>query len=194
MTTQEIWQGQVLAHPRISLEYARHLESRLAEQTRWRRLRGILGMSAASVLMLVNALTQQQGLPLMQACFIYGSIAMLIELQRWVRQTPSKTAPAEAGVLDSLNFYRRELERLRDAPKSAFRFSTLLGVPVLFLFVGSLAFERGSVGLEQIVAMMIVTLVVAAISAAAWWQHKVKFNREIAAVDLLLRGDTTITN
>jgi hypothetical protein len=186
MTTQEIWKSQTIEVPRVSIDYARHLSERLVFETTWRRRRTILAMSLASICMLIGAFTHMRGLPLMQACYVYGALATVIEIFRCARQYSTSLAPEQAGILDSLQFYRRELEKLRDAPAAALRFSMLLGLPALGFFAASLVYERAPLDSNAWLALAGTTLVVTGIWVAACKLRRRKFEREIAAVNLLL--------
>lgn len=187
MTTQEIWNSQSFDAPRVSIEYVRHLanELRAKAQEKQRKLTQVLGF--ASVLMLLNIFSHPD-MPLRQAAFVCIAISTLIELLRFRRKNALQAAPAEAGVMDSLKYYRQALVRQREMIRTNLGFSLMVGSPGLILLIASFIFERRMLPPGLIVALVSFWVVIAVAVLVARQIHLRRFDHEIAAADLLMKS------
>jgi len=141
MTTQEIWLLQELEAPRVSAAYMRHRARELARRTQIRNgsdyALGVLG----SLFFAWYACSYLLHRPLMFAACALGVIAIVYLSFRWHRLASAAQVPEDAGALDSLSFYRRELERQRDARRGSLRRVLPPVVPVLIAVFASFVLE-----------------------------------------------------
>jgi cation transport ATPase len=107
---------------------------------------------------------------------------------RWHRRASAPQVPEDAGVLDSLSFYRRELERQRNARRGTWRWDLPLFVPGLIAMFSSLVleFKRPWV----LVAVEAILIVGIAFLGVAFEQRSARrLQREIDALDSLVVKD-----
>jgi hypothetical protein len=141
MNAQELWQSQALDAPRISLDYVRHRAASLEQRSRWRNAFEYLGCVVGTGLCAWQVAVQGAARPFMAAALICFLLFMLIFAWRWHSTAGASAPPADAGVLDTLRFQRRELERQRDARRHAWRWWLPAMVPGVVLMAVSLVTE-----------------------------------------------------
>jgi hypothetical protein len=108
----------------------------------------------------------------------------------WLRRTSAPQSPEDAGLLDSLSFYRRELERQRNARRRAWRWQLPLFAPGLIAMCTSLVLEFNRPW--ALVAMQAVLIVGLASLAVAFDESGARrLQREIDALDSLVVKDPT---
>ena len=190
MTTQEIWQLQALEAPRVSAAYMRHRTRDLARRTRIRK-----GSVYAIVFLgtLFFAWSSWRYLllhrPLMSAGPALWVLACVYVAFRWHRRASAPQGPEDAGVLDSLSFYRRELERRRNARRGNWRWELPLFVPGLIAMFASLVLEFNRPwALVAVEAILIVGI--ASLSVAFEESSARRLQREIDALDSLVVKDS----
>jgi len=189
MTPQEIWQGQALEAPRVSAIYIRHLMSDLARGTRIRK--GIaLVLGVPGVLYIVwRCWNSFQHRPMMVAGLGLTLLALVAQFAyRWRRLVSPALFSEEVGALDSLRFYRRELERQRDARLGSWRRLSLV-VPGLITLLTSYVIELKPVPWALVAgeAIIIVGGFSLAVALEAWRARQLQ--REIDALDSLVVKD-----
>ena len=191
MTTQEIWQLQALEAPRVSAAYMRHRERDLARRTQ-------IGKRSVYAIVFLCALFFAWSSwkyfllhrPLMSAAPALWVLGCVYLGFRWLRRASAPQSPADAGVLDSLSFYRRELERQRNARRRNWRWQLPLFAPGLIAMFSSLVLEFNRPwALVATVAILIVGLVSLAVAFEGWAASQLQ--REIDALDSLAVKDPT---
>jgi hypothetical protein len=137
---QQVWQSQATESPQMSLPYVRHQARRFEQRIRLRN-----GIEYATALFtsgfcgwhawqnLANAFFAAS-----MVCFMFFTVFCVYQ---WHRLATSRAAPADAGVLDTLRFQRRELERQRDARKGNWRWWLPAFLPGVILLGISTALE-----------------------------------------------------
>lgn len=184
MTTQELWQLQALDAPRVSAAYMRYCARDLARRTQIR-----IGSEYAIVVLgaLFMAWFSWKHLlhrPVMVAGLTLTLLASIYVVVREHRLAPTAQVPQDAGAIDSLSFYRRELVRQRDARRGNWRWWLPPLVPglitVLVSFIVELNLPRMLVALEIAVTVGALSLGV----ARAEWASR-RLQREIDALDTL---------
>lgn len=186
MTPQQIWLSQSAEAPRISLEYVRHTANNLDRRTRRHNALnyGVIGASFAVCLW---AAWQHfsSAKPIMGAGVICIGLWLVYCLFLGRRLGAAQTTPAEAGVLDTLRFHRRQLERQRDARRIGWRRGFPPVVPGFALMFVSLFSEFDSMRWDSI------GIVAAGFLLAFGWgtwsteRQARGFQREIDALDSL---------
>jgi hypothetical protein len=191
MTTQEIWQLQALEAPRVSAAYMRYRTRDLVRRTRIRK-----GSGYAIVFLgtLFFAWSSWRYLllhrPLMSAAPALWVLACVYFVFRWHRRASAPQVPEDAGVLDSLSFYRRELERQRNARRGKWRWELPLFVPGLIAMFSSLVLEFNRPwALVAIEAILIVGMASLGVAFEEWSARRLQ--REIDALDSLVVKDPT---
>ena len=140
MTTQEMWQQQALEAPRVSAAYIRYRANSLARRMRIRKAVNY-GIGVPGVLYIAWWCWRHfLNHPLMVAGLALILLPLFYVTFRW-RLASSAQIPEDAGVLDSLSSYRRELERLRDARRSYWRNVLLPVSPGLITLLASFLME-----------------------------------------------------
>ena len=112
MSPQDIWQAQSNDAPRISLAYLRHradeVQRRFTDRTGLRTLVSLLFTGY----IVYRGFTRYTDRPYTQAFFVFIFATAIYGAICWLRRVPPKPLiPADAGALDSLRFFRREVER-----------------------------------------------------------------------------------
>jgi hypothetical protein len=192
MTTQEIWQLQGLEAPRVSAAYMRHRASDLARRTRIRnRSNYAIGVLGALFMAWCFWKYPEKFLhrPLMIAGLALCALASVYLLVRWHHLTSAAQGSEDAGLLDSLTFYRRQLERQRDARRNWRR--RLPVVPGLIMVLASFMLELNPTPwtLLAIVAIFFVGVFFLTTVFEEWAARQLQ--REIDALDLLVVKDAT---
>ena len=192
MTTQEIWQLQALEAPRVSAAYIRHRARDLASRTQIRNgsnyAIGVLG-----ALFMAWCIWKYPGHFLHRPVMITGLalcvLASVYLLFRWHHLASAAKGPEDAGVIDSVSFYRHQLERQRDARRNWRR--RLPVVPGLITVLASFVLELNPIpwALLAIVTIFMVGVFSLTMAFEEWTAKRLQ--REIDALDLLVVRDPT---
>lgn len=187
MNARQVWQAQALDAPRVSLAYVRHVASDF-ERRRWLRAAFgaavVLGVCALHVF---SAWTMYATKPVAATGSVCIVLGMLYVLYRLYRHLTMEANPADAGVLDTLRFQRRQLERQRDFRRGNWRWTFPALLPGWLLILASLYLENDPVPwrvLEYALLVFVVALVLAVVSGE--WKAR-QSQREIDALDSLAR-------
>jgi len=189
MTTQEIWQLQALEAPRVSAAYMRHRARDLARRTQIRKgLKYVIGVPGVLYIAwwcwryLLHRPVMVAGLALTLMALVYVAL-------RWHRLASAVQVPEDAGALDSLSFYRRELERQRDARRGNWRRWLPPVVPGLITVLTSFVLELNPIPwtLVAFEAILIVGGLSLAVAFEEWSARRLQ--REVDALDSLIVKD-----
>jgi hypothetical protein len=189
MTTQEIWQLQALEAPRVSAAYMRHRASDLARRTQIRN-RSEYAIGVPGVLFIAWCCWRYfLHRPVMLAGLALTVLPLVYVAFRWHRLASAAQVPEDAGVLDSLRFYRRELERQRDARQGNWRRWLLPVVPGLITLLASFVLELNPIpwALVAFEAIVIVGGPSLTVAFEEWSARRLQ--REIDALDSLVVKD-----
>ena len=185
MNAQQLWQAQATEAPRMSLAYVRHGARSLERRTRRRNAleygTGIFCLAFLGFAFRINDTTP----PLMLASLGYLALWTLYYMYAWHRRAAAEASPADAGVLDTLRFQRRQFERQRDLRRGSWRWVLPPMLPGFALMLASMYFEWGPIPWPR---MGLLVLVLALGSAIAVWfleWEANRFQREIDALDSL---------
>jgi hypothetical protein len=185
MNVQQVWQSQATEAPRISLAYVRHGVSALERRARWRNAFEY-GMAVfAIVVFLLVAWQRASGRPIMLAAMICAALWSLFYMFRWHQLASVVVRPDEAGILDTLQYQRKHLERQRDARRGSWRWWGLPALPAVLLSIASLIFELNPVPWGSVVLITVWILVGGGIGAWYLEYEARRFQREIDALDSL---------
>ena len=133
MNAQQVWMAQATQAPRISLEYIRHQASSLERGTRFRAALNYAICLFACGFYSWSAWTRFPGLPLLQAAVAWYGLFAVYCMYRLHRHVAAQINTSDAGVLDTLRFHRRQLERQRDFRRHSWRWQFLAILPGLLL-------------------------------------------------------------
>ena len=133
MNAQQVWLAQATQAPRVSLEYIRHQASSLERGTRFRAGLNYFICVLACGFYGWSAWTHFSGLPWLQAAVTWYGLFMIYCMYRLHRHVAAQINTADAGVLDTLRFHRRQLERQRDFRRHSWRWQFLAILPGLLL-------------------------------------------------------------
>lgn len=145
MNAQQVWQAQAIDAPRISLAYVRHVASDFERRRRLRAGFGFVAMLGACGLHVYSAWHLMATKPLAAAASVGIVIGLLYCLYRLYRHLTAESSPADAGVLDTLRFQRRQLERQRDWRRGSWRWTFAALLPGFALVLASLYLENDPV-------------------------------------------------
>ncbi len=141
MNAQHVWLAQATEAPRISLEYIRHQATSLERGTRRRAVwayiiyAAAIGFSGWSV---ASAWQVFMTKPLMMASLVCNALFLIYVIYRLNRHVAAQASSDDAGVLDTLRFHRRQLERQRDYRRGVWRWALLGLLPGMVLQVAAL--------------------------------------------------------
>jgi len=133
MNAQHVWMAQATQSPRISLDYIRYRASSLERGTRFRAALNYIVCLLGCGFYGWAAWTQFAGLPLLQAAVSWYGFFALYCMYRLHRHVAAQVSTEDAGVLDTLRFHRRQLERQRDFRRDSWRWQFLALLPGLVL-------------------------------------------------------------
>lgn len=189
MNAQHVWLAQATEAPRISLEYIRHQSTSLERGTRRRAAWayviyaatiGFLGWSVASAWHVFATK------PLMMASLVCNALFVVYLLYRLNRHVAAQASTADAGVLDTLRFHRRQLERQRDYRLGVWRWAAVGLLPGFMLQAASLIHD--SLPLWEIALLGGVLALAVAFDYAVGRYRAGLSQREIDALDSLAGG------
>ncbi|HKU90730.1 MAG TPA: hypothetical protein VJP84_13135 [Steroidobacteraceae bacterium] len=133
MNAQHVWMAQATQAPRISLDYIRHRASSLERGTRFRAALNYIVCLLGCGFYGWAAWTQFAGLPLLQAAVGWYGLFAIYCMYRLHRHVAAQVSTADAGVLATLRFHRRQLERQRDFRRHSWRWQFQAILPGLLL-------------------------------------------------------------
>lgn len=118
---QQLWQDQVIDAPPVSLQFVRERILNLHDRARFRRIfEYVVGViSVALAAWFVWKFPLAQGLPITRAGVVLTAIAAVYVTFRGHQLIAAEDLSMQAGVLDALTFYRRQLRRQIDIRRSA---------------------------------------------------------------------------
>jgi hypothetical protein len=185
MNAQQVWQAQAIEAPRVSLVYVRHVASDF-ERRRWLRAAlGSLVVLGASGLHAFSAWSMFSTRPVQTAGSVCIVLGLLYALYRLYRHLTAEANPADAGVLDTLRFQRRQLERQRDWRRGNWRWTFPALLPGWVLLIASLYFEHDPVPWWSIGFNLVVFLTAMVLSVVSGERKARRSQREIDALDSL---------
>jgi hypothetical protein len=188
MNAQQLWQAQANESPRISLAYVRHGAGSLERRTRWRNaIEYGTGVFALAFLGFC-AWKYIELQPLMSASLACMALWTLYYMYRWHRHAAAQASPADAGVLDTLRYQRRQFERQRDLRRGSWRWWGPPMLPGFVLMLASMYFEWNPVPWTLMGLMVVVLLLGMALAAGFLEWEARRFQREIDALDSLAGG------
>lgn len=185
MNAQQVWQAQAFEAPRISLAYVRHIATDFDRRRRQRAALGYFICVGACVWWAFCAWMFFSTKPLMLTGLLGWAGYALYAIYRTYRHVSAESSPADAGVLDTLRYQRRQLERQRDFRRSGWRIN-LAVVPGYALNLASMYFENTPPASWRQIGFSALILVVA-LGVAAWAGERqaARSQREIDALDSL---------
>jgi hypothetical protein len=186
MTPQQLWQAQSAGAPPVTLEYVRYRAANLTKEASAKHWRVFVICGLLTVQLIWNLFHRYAEMPIMQMSMIYLYAVTWINLVHWFGRTKVAPMPPDAGVTGSLRFYRRELERQRDAAKGNFVRIVLLPLPGLIGLFASLILEREPVRWAVIWSMGIFVVLLGSYVSFSNRLHRLRFQKEIDAVNLLV--------
>jgi hypothetical protein len=145
MNAQQVWQAQGIEAPRVSLAYVRHIASDFERRRKLRAALGSIFMLAAGGVHAFLAWQMFSTKPVAAAGSVCVVLGLLYVLYRLYRHLSAEASPADAGVLDTLRFQRRRLERQRDFRRYSWRWTFPALLPAWALIIASLYFEQDPV-------------------------------------------------
>jgi len=123
--------------------------------------------------------------PLAAAGSVCTVLGMLYVLYRLYRHMTAEPNPADAGVLDTLRFQRRRLERQRDWRRSSWRWVFPALLPGWALILASLYLENDPIPWPSLVFSVVVFVVAMVMSIVTGQWKARRSQREIDALDSL---------
>ncbi len=184
MNAQQVWQSQPTDAPRITLEYVRHQARGLESRMRWRNAVEY-GTGALAFVLSGFSAWQFGARPIMLAALAWLTVWSLYYMYRWRREAAAAQAPADSGVLDTLRFQRRQLERQRDARRRSWRWVVPTMSPGIVLILVSLVVEQDPVPWGKFAFVVIWMTVGFALAAGIMEAGARRLQKEIDALDSL---------
>ena len=180
MTTQELWQSQTIETPRVTPAYLRgRADDANRKARRWNVVEygsAVVGVIVAIWLVVagLNFWTRAGGALLIIASLVYAWV--------WRRVATPMATPADLGALDTLRFYRQELERQYSAYRGQLRWTVPLYLPPVI----SIMYGSSGGGSDWVLA---VAFGLAGLAMGVWSAESraVKLKREIELLDLMAR-------
>lgn len=185
-TVEDLWVSEQTEIPRITVDYVRH---RAAEHDRRvRRSNALQWTAIAFACTAILFYTWQVQVLVVRAGLLLILLYVLRSSVVWHRQSRRETAAADFGVLSALAFYRRQLERQRNARNMDLKI-WLSGMIAAAAFEGLLIVGGHKPwSLPRFGIMLSVT----AIALAIYWffesRQRRRLEQEIEALDTLQRS------
>jgi hypothetical protein len=186
MTTQELWQAQDLDAPRVTPAYLR-VHANASSRTAWRRNLVEYGASALCLGLAIWFLFDLNTNGWKRAAMGVMACSAVVYAWRWWRLATPVGTPADLGVMDTLHFHRRELERQHAAWRGNWRWSIPLFAPSIVLamvgqYVETPSFQPGRW------AVFVGMISAACVFAAGLCEYRArKLRQDIEALELLAR-------
>ena len=181
---QQVWQSQATESPQMSLAYVRHQARRFEQRIRLRNafeyVTALFAIGFCGWHAWANVASPFYAAGMV--CFMFFTVFCVYQ---WHRRATSRAAPADAGVLDTLRFQRRELERQRDARKGNWRWWLPAFLPGVILLGVSMALEFDG---QRLGAYLIVMGIGIPASILFYEASAKRIQREIEALDSLASG------
>ena len=187
MNAQQVWQAQAIDAPRISLAYVRHMAN---DFDRRRRLRAVPGYVIWILSLGLYGVLGAQFLhakPLGVAGLAGFGFFALYCIYRLHRHVSAESSPADAGVLDTLRYQRRQFERQRDFRRGSWRWQFWAVLPGYALTLASMYFEVDPVPWKSIGFAVLVLILGMALQAWSGERGARRSQHEIDALDSLAR-------
>jgi len=118
---QQAWQRQALDAPRISLDFLRHQTAGLRRRAMLRNGSEYVIGFAGLALVIWRTWDFFVTRPLATTAVVLWIAGWLYIMAQWHGRAGAPRPTADLGTLDALRFYRRELERQRDARRGNWR-------------------------------------------------------------------------
>ena len=186
MSPQQLWQTQLAGAPPVTLEDVRYRAAHLSKDSTSRVWRVMLLAGVLSLQLLWKLFHQFAELPILQVSMIYGYAVLWINLVYWFRRTKVEPMPSDAGVIGSLHFYKRELERQRDSGKGTFVCYVLLPLPAVVGLFASLILERDPVSWGAVSCLGVFLVLMVWYISDSIRALRRRFQKEIDAVNRML--------
>ena len=184
MNAQQVWLAQTTEAPRISLEYIRHQASSLERGTRRRAaINNVICVLACGIY--VWRATQEfvYTRPLLLAAIVWYALFTFYCMYRLHRHVALQVSSADAGVLDTLRFHRRQLERQRDFRRGVWTWQLWGVLPGMLLQIAAMVVDSAP---WIAIAFLVGLMTVAVGSGAAIGEIRARRSqREIDALDSL---------
>ena len=187
MNAQQVWQAKAIDAPRISLAYVRHMAS---DFDRRRRMRAVPGYVIWILVCVMYVFLGKQFLytkPLGVAGMAGFGFFALYCIYRLHRHVSAESSPADAGVLDTLRYQRRQFERQRDFRRGSWRWQLWAVLPGYALTLASMYFEVDPVPWKSIGFAVLVLIVGMWLQKWSGERGARRSQREIDALDSLAR-------
>jgi hypothetical protein len=185
MTPQQAWQAQLAEAPRVSLEYVRHRAKSIERRSQWRNAFEYTGAALGVGGCAWIAGTHYPKMPLMAAGMAWIALYFVYVGIQWYRRAGTQLAPTDAGILDTLRYQRRQLERQRDARRGNWRWWLPPVVPAYALFMMSMAIEQGGIRRAEFWLMIGWFALATGLAIASYERTARRLQREIDALDSL---------
>jgi len=138
---QRLWQEQKEETMTITLEDLQHRAMRFERRVHWRNVREYTA-GAAVIAALAPQVARFHGWHLAPpVLLILGTLYVLFQLHR---RGSARGLPSDAGITASLEFYRREIERQRDALRGIWNWYLLPFAPGLMATIAVAAADHGA--------------------------------------------------
>jgi len=185
MNAQQVWQAQSVAAPRMSLAYVRHIANDFEKRRRQRAVLGCALMLGAGCFNGFITWQTLDGKPLAIAASACAILFVLYLVFRLYRHVTAESSPADVGVLDTLRYQRRQLERQRDWRRGSWRWMLPGLLPFHGFTMASLYFENHPVPWGSL-GFMVLVMIVSFAGAIVEGERKARQSqREIDALDSL---------
>ena len=137
---RNVWQNQSVDNAAMPLEEIRRRAQKFQSKIAWRNRREYLG--AAIVVITFGYYIYKFPYPMIRAgsaLIIAGTLYVIYQLHR--RASP-QTLPSELALVGSVEFYRRQLVRQRDALQSVWKWYLSPLIPGLLVFTAGIPWGR----------------------------------------------------
>jgi hypothetical protein len=185
MNTQQLWQSQALDAPRITLAFVLHQSDALRRRTRKDVASTYIATAAGMAYFgwkCAESFSAEPLLSLATALWIAAALTGLLLVRKLFA---SQVQPAELGVLDALKFYRRQLERQRDAGRGVWRWLPLLFVPGHMMLFASYFIEITPIPWRAIIFAAVLIVLGTWIAIVMIEREARRIQKEIDALDSL---------
>lgn len=187
MNSQQVWQSQAIETPRMSLAYVRHVADEFDRRRRRSAGLAYVFMIGAGVFNVALAAQFVHTKPLAVAGVVCLVLFVLYFVFRLHRHVTAESSPADLGVLDTLRYQRRQLERQRDWRRDNWRWTLPAMLPFYGFSLASLYVETHPVPWTSMGFMVLVMIASFGLAALVGERQARQSQREIDALDSLAR-------